>query len=76
MNRKENECFWKEIEVLCFEIEEKNRVYEEIMLFQEILILKGCEGFSGKLKDDFEKLLVDYKMELDKMFYIEKEVFD
>lgn len=76
MNRKENERLRKEIEVLRLEIEEKNRVYEEIMSFQETLTSKGREGLSGKLKDDFEKLLVDHKTELDKTFHTEKEALD
>ena len=76
MSRNENERLQKEIEVLRLEIEEKNRVCEEITLFQETITLKGRDGLSGKLKDDFEKLLADHKTELDKTFHIEKEALD
>ncbi|PFX23344.1 hypothetical protein AWC38_SpisGene12101 [Stylophora pistillata] len=76
MSRNENERLQKEIEVLRLEIEEKNSVCEEITLFQEAITLKGREGLSGKLKDDFEKLLADHKTELDKTFHIEKEALD
>ena len=76
MNKKENERLRNDVEVLRLEIEEKNRINKELNSFQETVTLKGREGLSGKLKDDFEKLLAEHKMELDKTCHTEKEALD
>lgn len=75
-NKKENERLKSEVDVLRLEIEEKNRINMEMKSFEETVTRKGRDGLSGKLKDDFEKLLADHKMELDKMYHREKEVLD
>ena len=75
-NKKENERLKSEVDVLRLEIEEKNRITVEMKLFEETVTQKGRDGLSGKLKDDFEKLLADHKMELDKTYHREKEVLD
>ena len=76
MNKKENERLRNDVEVLRLEIEEKNRINKELNSFQETVTLKGREGLSGRLKDDFEKLLAEHKMELDKTCHTEKEALD
>ena len=75
-NKKEHERLKSEVDLLRLEIEEKNRITVEMKLFEETVTQKGRDGLSGKLKDDFEKLLADHKMELDKTYHREKEVLD
>lgn len=75
-NKKENERLKGEVDTLRLEVEEKNRINVEMKSFEENVTRKGRDGLSGKLKDDFEKLLADHKMELDKTYHREKEVID
>ena len=75
-NRKENERLKTEVDVLRLEIEEKKRINVQMKSFEETVTQKGRDGLSGKLKDDFEKLLADHKVELDKTYHREKEVLD
>ena len=75
-NKKESERLKQEVDVLRLEIEEKNRINVEMKSFEETVTRKGRDGLSGKLKDDFEKLLADHKIELDKTYHREKEVLD
>ncbi len=75
-NKKEHERLKNEVDVLRLEIEEKNRINVEMKSFEETVTRKGRDGLSGKLKDDFEKLLADHKVELDKTYHREKEVLD
>ena len=75
-SKKENERLQSEVDILRLEIEEKTRITLEMKSFEETVTQKGRDGLSGKLKDDFEKLLADHKMELDKTYHREKEVLD
>ena len=75
-NEKEIERLNSEVSILRLEIEEKKRINVEMKSFEERVTQKGREGLSGKLKDDFEKLLADHKMELDKTYHREKEALD
>ena len=75
-NKKENERLKSEVDILRLEVEEKKRINMEMKLFEETVTKNGRDGLSGKLKDDFEKLLADHKMELDKTYHREKEVLD
>ncbi|KAJ7376235.1 hypothetical protein OS493_035896 [Desmophyllum pertusum] len=75
-NKKEHERLRNEVDVLRLEIQEKNRINIEMKSFEETVTLRGRDGLNGKLKDDFEKLLADHKMELDKTYYREKEALD
>ena len=76
LNKKENERLRSELDVLRLEVKEKNRIFMEMKSFEETVTQKGRDGLSGKLKDDFEKLLADHKVELDKTYQREKDLLD
>ena len=76
LNKKENERLKSELDVLRSELKEKDRILMEMKSFKETVTQKGRDGLSGKLKDDFEKLLADHKVELDKTYQMEKGLLD
>ena len=76
LNKKENERLRKDVDVLRQKNEEKDRVAVQLKSFAENIRVKGREGLEGKLKDDFERLLEDHKMELDKNYHRDKEKID
>ena len=76
LNKKENERLRKDADALRREIDKKKRENLQLKSLEENLKLRGREGLEGKLKDDFEKLLEEHKMELDKNYQKEKEKLD
>ena len=72
-NKKENERLKNDADALRREIDEKNRETLQLRSFEENVRRKGREGLEGKLKDDFEKLLADHKLELEKNYLRDKE---
>lgn len=76
LNKKEHERLKSELDVLRSEIKEKNRILMEMKSFEETVTQKGRDGLNGKLKDDFEKLLADHKVELDNTYQREKDLLD
>lgn len=76
LKRKENERLKNNVDALRREIDEKNRETLELRSLKEKVRTKGREGLEGKLRDDFEKLLADHKMELEDTFHRDKEKLD
>ena len=76
LTKKENERLKNDADALRREINEKTRETLQLRSFEENVRRKGREGLEGKLKDDFEKLLADHKVELEKNYLRDKEKLD
>ena len=75
-NKKENERLRNDIDALRREVDDKNRENMQLKSMEEKLKLRGSEGMEGKLRDDFERLLSEHKLELDKSYEKEKQRLD
>lgn len=75
-NKKENERLKNDIDALRREVDDKNRENTQLKSMEEKLRLRGREGMEGKLRDDFERLLSEHKLELDKSYERDKQKLD
>ena len=73
MKRKENEQLRNDVDALRRQIDDKNRENLQLRSTEEKVRQKGRDGLEGKLKDDFEKLVTEHKMELEKKYQKDKE---
>lgn len=73
VKRKENEQLKNDVDSLRRQIDEKNRETLQLRTTEEKVRQKGRDGLEGKLKDDFEKLVAEHKMELEKNYQKDKE---
>ena len=76
LNKKENERLRNDIDALRREIDDKNRETMQLKSMEENVKLRGREGMEGKLRDDFERLLSEHKLELDKSYEKDKHKLD
>ena len=75
-NKKENERLRNDIDALRREVDDKNRENMQLKSIEEKVKLRGREGMEGKLRDDFERLLSEHKLELDKSYKKDKQKLD
>ena len=75
-NKKENERLRNGIDALRREVDDKNRENKQLKSMEEKVRLRGREGMEGKLRDDFERLLSEHKLELDKSYERDKQKLD
>ena len=71
--RMENEQLKNDVDSLRRQIDEKTRETMQLRTTEEKVRQKGRDGLEGKLKDDFEKLVAEHKMELEKNYQKDKE---
>lgn len=71
--RQESEKFQSEVEGLRIELDEKNKSTMEIRKVEEEIRVKGKDGLSGRLREDFDKIVDDHKMELERNYQKDKE---
>lgn len=71
--REESEKFKSELEGLRIELDEKNKSSMEMRKVEEEIQVKGKDGLSGRLREDFDKIVDDYKMELERNYQKDKE---
>ena len=48
----------------------------QLKSMEEKVKLRGREGMEGKLRDDFERLLSEHKLDLDKSYEKDKQKLD
>lgn len=75
-SKKENERLRNDIDALRREVDDKNRENMQLKSMEEKVRLRGREGMEGKLRDDFERLLSEHKLELDKSYETDKQKLD
>lgn len=75
-SKKENERLRNDIDALRREVDDKNRENMQLKSMEEKVRLRGREGMEGKLRDDFERLLSEHKLELDKSYERHKQKLD
>ncbi|KAK2567794.1 hypothetical protein P5673_007665 [Acropora cervicornis] len=73
VKRKENEQLKNDVDSLRRQIDDKNRETLQLRTTEEKVRQKGRDGLEGRLKDDFEKLVAEHKMELEKNYQKDKE---
>ena len=71
--KEENEKLKSELEFMRIELDEKNKSSMEMRKVEEEIRVKGRDGLSGRLREDFDKIVDDYKVELEKNYQREKE---
>ena len=74
--KQEFERLTKEIEELRYELNEKNKSILEMKTREEGILMGGRDGLSGRLRDDFERLLAEHKMDLDRNYQKDREVLE
>jgi hypothetical protein len=62
-----------ELEGLRIDLDEKNSSSMEMRKVEEEIRVKGKDGLSGRLREDFDKMVDDYKMELERSYQKDRE---
>ena len=76
LHKQEIESLQLEIEKLRYQLNERDKNMLEIKKLEESILTRGKDGLPTKLKEDFDKLLSQHKVEIERSYHDDREALE